>query len=113
MSKPPSPPEASPVSSTAAGLLWRRTLQFTGVLLGLWLVFNLAVPLLALDLNTISFAGFPLGYWLAAQGALLVYLLLIVVYIRGMDRLEARYALQREAEQRQAELPSQARSPAP
>jgi putative solute:sodium symporter small subunit len=30
-----------------------------------------------------------LGYWLAAEGSLLVYLLIIVVYVVAMDRLEA------------------------
>ena len=57
-------------------------------LLGVWLAVNLMVPWFARDLNALRLWGFPLGYWLAAEGALLVYLLIIVVYAVAMDRLE-------------------------
>jgi putative solute:sodium symporter small subunit len=71
-------------------VFWARTKMLTGVLLAVWLGVNLLVPWFARDLNSVQAFGFPLGYWLAAEGSLLVYLLIIVVYVVAMDRLEAR-----------------------
>jgi putative solute:sodium symporter small subunit len=77
------------MSSIARSVFWARTKTLTGVLLVVWLGVNLLVPWFARDLNAVQALGFPLGYWLAAEGSLLVYLLIIVVYVVAMDRLEA------------------------
>lgn len=76
---------------SARTVFWTRTKHITAALLAVWLVVNLALPWFARDLHTLSVAGFPLGFWLAAEGALLVYLLIIVVYVVAMDRLEAAF----------------------
>lgn len=68
---------------------WLKTRRWTLGLLAAWLLVNLAVPWFARELDRYSFLGFPLGYWLAAEGALFVYVLLIAVYVLVMDRLEA------------------------
>lgn len=68
---------------------WLRTRRLTLGLLVVWLAINLAVPWFARDLDTLTGFGFPLGYWLSAEGALLLYLLIIVVYVLVMDRLES------------------------
>lgn len=68
---------------------WLKTRRWTLGLLAAWLLVNLAVPWFARELDRYTFLGFPLGYWLAAEGALFVYVLLIAVYVLVMDRLEA------------------------
>ncbi|HLL10315.1 MAG TPA: DUF4212 domain-containing protein [Rubrivivax sp.] len=84
--------------SRAKHAFWRRTKRLTLALGGLWLAVNLAVPWFARELNAWQWFGFPLGYWLAAEGALFVYLAIIVVYALAMDRYEASYlAAEREA----------------
>ena len=70
---------------------WARTKRLTLALALLWLAVNLAVPWFARDLNAWQVFGFPLGYWLAAEGALFVYLAIIVGYALAMDRYEASY----------------------
>ena len=70
-------------------VFWQRTRRLTLGLLAAWLAVNLLVPWFARDLNALQAWGFPLGYWLAAEGALLIYLLIVVVYAVAMDRLEA------------------------
>lgn len=78
--------------STASGhRFWLRTRRLTGGLLAVWLAVNLLVPWFARDLNQWQAFGFPLGFWLAAEGALLVYLAIIAAYVVAMDRLEAAY----------------------
>lgn len=71
--------------------LWSGTKRLTAWLLGAWLLVNLLAPWFARDLNHLRLFGFPLGYWISAQGALLFYLVVIVVYVVRMDRMEARY----------------------
>jgi putative solute:sodium symporter small subunit len=71
---------------------WLKTRRWTLGLLAAWLLVNLAVPWFARDLDRYSFLGFPLGYWLAAEGALFIYVGLIAVYVLVMDRLESALA---------------------
>jgi len=78
-----------PMLGSAHYSFWLKTRRWTLGLLAAWLLVNLCVPWFARDLDRFSFLGFPLGYWLAAEGALLVYLLLIAIYVVVMDRLEA------------------------
>jgi putative solute:sodium symporter small subunit len=86
------------MSLTAHAAFWARTKRWTLGLLLVWLLVNLGLPWFARDLNAFRLAGFPAGYWLAAQGALLIYLLVIVAYVWAMDRLEARCLDEREQE---------------
>ncbi len=78
--------------------LWSGTKRLTVCLLGAWLLVNLLGPWFARELNRVQLFGFPLGFWIAAQGALLAYLLIIVIYVVRMDRMEARYQAESEAE---------------
>lgn len=80
--------------SAARQAFWRTTLRVTLLLLTAWLAVNLLVPWFARDLDALQGFGFPAGYWMAAEGTLLVYLLIIVVYVVAMDRLEARLVQQ-------------------
>ncbi len=73
---------------------WVGTKWLTGWLLAVWMLVNLLGPWFARDLNKLQLSGFPLGYWIAAQGALLAYLAIVVIYVVRMDRLEARYRLE-------------------
>ena len=45
-----------------------------------WLILALALPLSALTLDFVHIGGFPLGFWIAAQGALIGLAMLAVVY---------------------------------
>lgn len=75
-------------------VFWLKTRRWTLGLLAAWLLVNLAVPWFARELDRYSFLGFPLGYWLAAEGALFLYLGFIAVYLLVMDRLESALAAQ-------------------
>jgi putative solute:sodium symporter small subunit len=82
----------------AKRLFWGRVKRLTLGLLAAWLLVNLAVPWFARALNDFSLFGFPLGYWLAAEGVMLLYLGIVVVYVFAMDRLEAAYLAHAAAE---------------
>lgn len=97
---------------TAQERLWVRTRRLTVALLLLWLLISVVGPWFARDLNSLQVFGFPAGYWVAAQGALLAFLAIVGLCVWGMERLEARYQAERAA-QAAAEATSPAAGVAP
>ncbi|MCL2656944.1 MAG: DUF4212 domain-containing protein [Betaproteobacteria bacterium] len=78
-------------NSTEAKQHWRKTLLTTSVLLILWLLVTLITSLAPKQLNQWSILGFPLGFYLAAQGTLLIYLAIIAVHTILTNRLDRKY----------------------
>lgn len=66
---------------------WRRTLRLTRALLALWFVVTFGIAFFARDLD-FDFFGWPFSFWVAGQGALLVYLLIVGYYAFAMRRLD-------------------------
>jgi putative solute:sodium symporter small subunit len=72
---------------------WRRTLRMTLVLLAIWFVVTFGVSFFARQLVTITIFGFPFGFYMGAQGALVVYALIVGIYARYMNRLDREYGV--------------------
>lgn len=72
---------------------WRLNLLLTFGLLALWFGVTFVIGYYANEFNTISFLGFPLGFYMFAQGSLVVYLVIIVVYVIVMNRLDRHYGV--------------------
>jgi putative solute:sodium symporter small subunit len=71
---------------------WREHLMYLLILLAVWFLVSYGAGILfAKPLNTIRLGGFKLGFWFAQQGAVYVFLLLIVLYVRLMNRLDRKY----------------------
>jgi putative solute:sodium symporter small subunit len=75
---------------------WRFKKRLTAALLLLWAAVSFGVPYFALDLR-FQWLGTPFSFWMAAQGALLVYLAIIAVYGLVMNRLDAQQAADSKA----------------
>lgn len=71
---------------------WRKNLRITAILLAIWFCVTYVVSWFARDLNEITFIG-PLGFYMGAQGALIVYVLIIWFYARYMNRLDQEYGV--------------------
>ena len=67
---------------------WRRTRSLMWVTLAIWFVFSFLVHWFADALNGASFLGFPLGFYMAAQGSLVVFVVLIFWFARTQDRID-------------------------
>ena len=71
---------------------WRRNVTVMAILLSIWAVAGLGCGVLFADaLNRFRFGGFPLGFWFAQQGSILVFVLLVLVYGLVLNRLDARH----------------------
>ncbi|MCP5278973.1 MAG: DUF4212 domain-containing protein [Thiobacillus sp.] len=75
---------------------WRRNLKLTGTLLAIWFAVTFLVVWFARDLAHIIFLGFPLPFWVGAQGALIVYLILVRHYALSMNELDEEYGVAEE-----------------
>jgi putative solute:sodium symporter small subunit len=71
---------------------WRNNLQLTAALMSLWFVATFVVIFYAREWS-FSFFGWPFSFWMGAQGALILYCVLVWVYAVAMNRLDHRYGL--------------------
>ncbi len=70
---------------------WRPNLRYVGILLAIWFLVSYGFGILLVEpLNQIRVGGFPLGFWFAQQGSIYVFVILIFVYVRLMNRLDRR-----------------------
>ena len=71
---------------------WRTNLKYLVLLLSIWFTVSFLFGIILVDqLNTIRLGGFKLGFWFAQQGAIYVFVILILVYIKLMNRLDKKY----------------------
>jgi putative solute:sodium symporter small subunit len=75
---------------------WRFKKWLTAALLLLWAAVSFGVPYFALDLR-FDWWGTPFSFWMASQGALLVYLVIVAVYSIVMNRFDAQQAAKSKA----------------
>ncbi|MFZ4760312.1 MAG: DUF4212 domain-containing protein [Burkholderiaceae bacterium] len=76
---------------------WRRNLRLTAMLLAIWFVVTFVVAWFARDLS-FNFFGWPFAFYMGAQGALIVYLLLVAYYAYAMNRLDRRFGVDEDDE---------------
>lgn len=72
---------------------WRRNLALTAVLLFIWFVATFVEGWYARELNSVTFLGFPLGFYMSAQGSLIIYVVIIAIYARYMNALDRKYGV--------------------
>lgn len=75
---------------------WHKNLRLTALLLLIWFVATFVVSWFAKDLQAITVLGFPLPFYMGAQGALLIYVILVGYYAYRMGKLDREYGVQEE-----------------
>ena len=82
----------SPRKEASNKAYWRANLHLMACLLAIWFVVSYGCGILFVDqLDTIRIGGFKLGFWFAQQGSIYVFVALIFVYVRQMNRLDREY----------------------
>lgn len=73
---------------------WKTNLRYVFTLLVIWFLVSYGAAILFVDwLDQFRVRGFKLGFWFAQQGSIYVFVVLIFVYVRLMNRLERRFEL--------------------
>lgn len=71
---------------------WLKNTRLTLGLLAVWFVVTFVAGYFAANLNQLTFLGFPLGFYLFAQGSVLVFIVIVAIYVRYMNRLDEAWA---------------------
>ena len=76
---------------------WKKNLKYLIILTSIWFIVGVVMPILLVDvLNQIEIAGFQLGFWIAMQGAITFFVILMFIYVHLMNKLDAAYGLEEE-----------------
>ncbi len=70
---------------------WRKNMRMTAILLAIWFVVTYVVSFYARELNAVTVFGFPLGFYMGAQGSLIIYVVIIFYYAARMNKLDKEY----------------------
>ena len=83
----------SQISSDAMKGHWEKTRNLTIAVLVVWAIFAFGVHLFADKLNGTSFLGFPLGYYMAVQGSLAIFVALIFFQNWRQDKIDDEFGI--------------------
>jgi putative solute:sodium symporter small subunit len=75
---------------------WAATRRLMIIHLTIWFIFSFAVHWIAPLLNKVSFMDFPLGYYMAAQGSLIVFVVQLFIFVWQQDKVDRRYGMAEE-----------------
>lgn len=76
---------------------WRANLRILAILMSIWFTVSFGCGILFVDqLNQIKIGGFRFGFWMAQQGSIYVFLVLIFVYVRFMNKLDRKFKFEEE-----------------
>ncbi len=67
---------------------WRRTRGLMLFCLAVWAVFSFVIHIFVEPLNRIVILGFPLGFYMAAQGSLVVFVVLIFWFAHRQNQID-------------------------
>lgn len=88
-------PDSPQPSRTKADAYWRANLKWLALLMSLWFLASCVAGILLVDwLDQFTLPGTraPLGFWMAQQGSIFIFLIIISVYAVVMNRLDRRYS---------------------
>lgn len=71
---------------------WKENLTYVIILLAIWFAVSYLFGIIfANALDSIRIAGFPLGFWFANQGSEVIFVFLILIYVKLMNALDIKY----------------------
>ena len=74
---------------------WRANLRILAILMSIWFVVSFGCGIIFVEpLNQIKLGGFKFGFWMAQQGSIYVFVALIFVYVRQMNKLDREFNFQ-------------------
>jgi len=75
---------------------WQKTRTLMIIHLSIWFVFAFLVHWFAKELNNANFIGFPLGYYMAAQGSLFAFVIQLFVFVKQQDKIDRDFGMAEE-----------------
>ncbi|CAN7318658.1 DUF4212 domain-containing protein [Bosea sp. LjRoot90] len=67
---------------------WQKTSKLMLVMMALWLFFSYAIHMFVTPLNGIKIFGFPLGFYMASQGSLIAFVVMLFWFAKAQDKID-------------------------
>ena len=72
---------------------WSKTSRLMWIIMGLWVLFSFVIPAFAVQLNEIRIFGFPLGFYMAAQGSLIFYVVVCFWNASAQNKIDKEFGV--------------------
>jgi putative solute:sodium symporter small subunit len=92
----PSNTEAPAVDPATAKAYWAKTSNLMWLVFGIWFFFSFVVHVFAPSLNGITILGFPLGFYMAAQGSLIVFVVALFWFGKRQNEIDEEFGVQED-----------------
>lgn len=84
------------LSAEQQAAYWNRTRSLMITILVVWFFFSFVIHFFAPQLNGIRILGFPLGYYMAAQGSLIAFVVMCIWNAKSQDKIDREFGVQDE-----------------
>ncbi len=78
---------------------WKSNLKIVFFLMSIWALASFGFGIFLapwLDKYNLPFTEYPLGFWFAQQGSIYIFVIIIIVYVKLMNRLDSKYELKED-----------------
>ncbi|MFM7673771.1 MAG: DUF4212 domain-containing protein [Candidatus Fonsibacter sp.] len=75
---------------------WQATKRLMIITMSLWFFFSTVVFMFAADINSVKFLGYPLGYYMTAQGSMLAFIIMIFWSNNRQEKIDREYGFSDE-----------------
>jgi putative solute:sodium symporter small subunit len=76
------------MSSNMNEVHWKKTSSLMITMMVLWGIFGFGIHLFVNQLNAIKILGFPLGFYMAAQGSLIIFVAMLFWFAKAQDKID-------------------------
>ena len=83
----------APLSTEQAEAHWKRTRNLMLIVLGIWFFFSFFIHFFVDALNTIVILGFPMGWYMGAQGSLIAFVVLIFWFANKQNKIDEEFGV--------------------
>ncbi len=87
------------LNSLKAKTYWKENIRLVLSLLSVWFLVSFGMAIIFVDiLDNIRFFGFKFGFWMAQQGSIYCFVILIFIYVYKMNKLDHKYGVSEDQE---------------
>jgi putative solute:sodium symporter small subunit len=72
---------------------WAKTSRLMWIIMILWFIFSFGIHLFAVQLNNVTIFGFPLGFYMAAQGSLIAFVVLCFWNASAQNKIDQEFGV--------------------
>ena len=85
---------------------WAKNIRLVLSLLAVWFLVSFGMAILFVEfLDDFRFFGFKFGFWMAQQGSIYCFVIIIFVYVYKMNKLDHKYGVSEDKDNRSNQNP--------